>query len=159
MGLDSTDRDTVRRAAVLDAIIPRPPADIAPLRAVFSRMVSRQWEAYAPEGGPDLSAARFAKGRFIAEMYARACYAMLLVSANGPLLLRVPVRAAAFLPQSRALAIQVGRVFLARMDRLLPAAVNRQLVLMSGLMGMLLVDLYRDYLHTAMDAMRSGVAA
>ena len=92
--------DTGPRITVTETIIPRPPADIDPMRNAFSRMVSKQWEAYVPgvlRGfGQGLDARQFAKGRFIGEMYARACYSMLLVSARGPIALRVPVRASAF---------------------------------------------------------------
>ena len=52
---------------------------------------------------------QFAKGRFIGEMYARACYSMLLVSQQGPTSLRIFVRAAALLPPSRELAISLAQ--------------------------------------------------
>ena len=77
------------------------------------------------------------KGRFIGEMYARACYSMLLVSQRGPISLRALVRAAALLPPSRWLTIELGSALLARMEHLLPKAVHRQLLLTSALMGML----------------------
>ena len=141
MGLNTPDRDVARRAAVIETIIPRPPADVAPMRAAFSRMVSKQWRAYVPDVllqcGHGLSDAKFAKGRFIGEMYARACYSMLLVSANGPASLRVPVRATALVPRSRVLTIRLGSALLVGLDRLLPRAVHRQLMLTSALMGML----------------------
>jgi hypothetical protein len=123
----------------VESFIPRPPDDVAPMRATFVRMVAKQWQAYVPPvlAGCDeaLAAPQFTKGRFIGEMYARACYSMLLVSQRGPTLLRVLVRAAALLPVSRALTIELGSVLLAGMERLLPKALHRQLLLMSALMG------------------------
>lgn len=125
----------------IEAIIPQPPADIAPMRTAFSRMVSKQWDKYVPcalsgyEAG--ISGSRFAKGRFIGEMYARVCYSMLLVSHSGPKPLHVPVRATALLPQSRGLMIRLGSAFLISMEQLLPKYVHRQLSLTSALMGML----------------------
>src|SRR5215831_5906239 len=119
MRLNTSNRDARRRAAVMEAIIPRPSADIAPMRGAFSRMVSRQWQSYVPtvlaHCRQGLSDAKFAKGRFIAEMYARACYSMLIVSASGPSSLRVPVRATALLPRSRGLTIRLGSALLAGM--------------------------------------------
>ena len=104
-------------------------------------MVSRQWQTYVPtvlaHCRQGLSDAKFAKGRFIAEMYARACYSMLIVSASGPSSLRVPVRATALLPRSRVLTIRLGSALLAGIGRLIPGPVHRQLILTSGLMGML----------------------
>ena len=70
-------------------------------------------------------------------MYARACYSMLLVSANGPALLRLPVLAAAMLPLSRGLAIRLGSALLTSLDWFLPRTLHRQLLLTSALMGML----------------------
>ena len=70
-------------------------------------------------------------------MYARACYSMLLVSANGPALLRLPVLAAAMLPVSRGLAIRLGSALLTSLDWFLPRTLHRQLLLTSALMGML----------------------
>lgn len=52
-------------------------------------------------------------------------------------MLRGLVRAAGFLPPSRALTIELGSVLLAGMERVLPKAVHRQLLLTSALMGML----------------------
>ena len=132
---------TGHRITVMETIIPRPPADIDPMRNAFSRMVSNQWEAYVPSVlrgfVQDRDAFQFAKGRFIGEMYARACYSMLLVGARGPIALRVPVRASALLPQSRSLTIRLGSRLLIGMEWLLPRAVHRQLLLTSALVGML----------------------
>jgi hypothetical protein len=84
-------------------------------------------------------------------MYARACYSMLLLSAGGPALLRVPVRVASMLPLSRGMAIALGGALLSALNRLVPRAVNRQLLLTSALMGAL--DVVLD------EAASSGEAA
>ena len=138
-----------------EAIAPRPPTDIARMRVAFARMVSKQWQTYVPsalcgcEGG--IHGLQFAKARFIGEMYARACYSMLVVSNSGPASLRIPVRASAFLPQSRGLTIWLGSLLLLSMEHLLARAVHQQLLLISALMGML--DVVLD------DAASSGDAA
>ena len=133
--------DHTHRAAAIETLIPLPPPDIAPLRIAFSSMVSRQWAAHVATAPADASGtlrhAQSAKSRFIAEMYARACYSMFLVSADGPALLRLPVRAAAMLPLSRGLAIRLGVTLLAGLDWLVPRAVHRHLLLISALMGAL----------------------
>jgi hypothetical protein len=104
-------------------------------------MVAKQWQAHVPSALANLPQgiddSRFAKARFIGEMYARACYSMLLVSASGPILLRLPVRATALLPRSRALTIRLARTLLLGLDWLVPRSVHRQLLLTSALMGML----------------------
>jgi hypothetical protein len=56
---------------------------------------------------------------------------------TGPSLLRALVRAAALLPPSRGLTIELGSALLGGMAHLLPKAVHRQLLLTSALMGML----------------------
>ena len=85
--------DPARRVAVIEPLIPRPPVDVAPLRNAFSSMVAKQWDVWlpsAPTGAPlGATYAQSVKARFIAEMYARACYSMLLLSAGGPKLLRL----------------------------------------------------------------------
>ena len=125
----------------MERIIPRPPDDVAPMRTAFVRLVSKQWQIYVPQAlagcEESLASSRFAKERFIGEMYARACYSMLLVSQRGPVSLRAFVRAAALLPPSRGMAMKLGSMLLAGMEHLLPRAVHRQLLLMSALMGML----------------------
>jgi hypothetical protein len=130
-----------QRAAVILPLIPRPPVDVAPLRDAFSRMVAKQWEMYLPSAttGAPLGAtqAQSVKARFIAEMYARACYSMLLLSAGGPALLRFPVRATATLPLSRGMAIALGGALISGLNQLVPHAVHRQLLLTSALMGAL----------------------
>lgn len=104
-------------------------------------MVSRQWDAHVPSALAPIAGSippgQFAKARFIAEMYARACYSTLLVSADGPALLRLPVHATATLPLSRGAAIRLGRLLLTGLDWLLPEAIHRQLLLTSMLMGIM----------------------
>lgn len=111
------------------------------LRAAFSRIVSRQWQRYVPNAlagyGQGIPDSQFAKGRFIGEMYARACYSMFLVSPSGPIAIRAPVRASGILPLSRSLTIQLGSALLTGIEHLLPYTVHRQLLLTSALMGML----------------------
>jgi hypothetical protein len=104
-------------------------------------MVSKQWQIYVPAAlagcAEGMAGSQFEKGRFIGEMYARACYSMLLISRRGPSLLRALVRGAALLPPWRGLSIKLGSALLAGMEHLLPKAVHRQLLLTSALMGML----------------------
>jgi len=103
--------------------------------------VSRQWDAHVPgaigEWRTGIPESHFAKSRFIGEMYARACYSMLLVSAKGPRALRLPIRATVVLPRSRRLTIRLGGALLLAIEKLLPVTVHRQLLLTSALMGML----------------------
>jgi hypothetical protein len=133
--------DAARRAASIEAFIAAPPPDIVPLRIAFCGMVAKQFEAHVPTALASAPGtvihAQYAEIRFIAEMYARACYSMLLVSANGPALLRLPVQATAILPWPRGLAIRLGRALLTSLDWLLPRALHRQLLLTSTLMGTL----------------------
>jgi hypothetical protein len=104
-------------------------------------MVAKQWQQHVPGAladlAPGITDAGFAKARFIGEMYARACYSMLLVSARGPIMLRLPVRATMLLPQSRVLILRLGRALLLGLNWLIPQRVHRQLLLTSALMGML----------------------
>lgn len=129
------------RGAAIEAIISSPPADVAPMRVIFSRTVSEQWEEHIPHVlatcGQGVSNSQFAKARFIAQMYARACYSMLLVSGTQPLTVAVPLRAGAILPLSRSLAIWLASALLAGMGRLLPRNLHRRLLLTSALMAML----------------------
>ena len=132
---------TAQRAAVIEPIIPRPTVDIAPQRNAFSKMVAKQWEMYLPAATADAplvgTRTQSAKARFIAEMYARACYSMLVLSAGGPVLLRLPVRATTMLPLPRNLALRLGGALLSGLNQLVPRAVHRQLLLTSALMGAL----------------------
>lgn len=60
------------RATAVEAIIPRPPADVRPMRAAFSRMDSAQWYAHLPpvlqipgKGNSDAQLARLALQRHL----------------------------------------------------------------------------------------------
>lgn len=136
-----SDRYAHARATSIEAIIPQPPTDIIPLRVIFSRAVSEQWGRYVLDVvatyGQGISDSQFAKARFIAQMYARVCYSMLLVSRTRPLILAVPMRASSILPLSRSLAIRLGSTLIAGIERLLPSSLHRRLLLTSALMGML----------------------
>lgn len=140
-GQSECPQNSASRAAVIQALIPPPPPDIVPLRIAFSKMAAAQWETHVssePANTPEtLTRAQSAKVRFIAEMYARACYSMLLVSAGGPANLRLPVRATAALPLPRNWTIQLAGSLLASIDWLAPQTMHRQLLLTSMLMGLL----------------------
>jgi hypothetical protein len=129
------------RTAALESLIPLPPGDVAPMRTAFAGMVSKQWQTFVPDvlagSAQGLRDSQLAKVRFIGEMYARACYSMLLVSAKGPAMLRLPIRAAAVLPQSRHMTIWLGGKLLAALEKLHSRAVHRQVLLTSALMGTL----------------------
>ena len=135
------NHNAAERVALIERLIPPPPADVAALRNAFSSFVAKQWQAHVPAVLADspqaLDVAQATKARFIAGMYARACYSMLLVSASAPKVLRLPLRAAAFLPQTRRLTIGLGSALLMNMDWLLPKALHRRLLLTSELMGRL----------------------
>jgi hypothetical protein len=133
--------NAARRVAALEEIIPRPPADIIELREAFSRTVAEQWERVVPHAlaGCDraISQRQFAKARFIGEMYARACYSMLLVSSGSPIALRTFIRIAAALPLSRDSVRRLSGDLLRSIKHLLPKSLHRQLLLISALMGIL----------------------
>jgi len=133
--------NAAQRVAAVEFLIPQPPVDVVPLRNAFSSVVAKQWEMYLPSAtiGTSLGVthAQSLKARFIAEMYARACYSMLLLSAHGPTLLRFPVRATGILPLSGGMAIVLAYALVSGLNRLVPHAVHRQLLLMSALMGAL----------------------
>jgi hypothetical protein len=109
-------------------------------------MVAAQWQRYVPPalGAATLgcSSTKAAKVRFLAEMYSRACYSMMVVSSRSPLFLRIPFRCACRLPISRAVALAAGSWMVSFLDRLLPRRVHRQLALMATMMALIdqLVD-------------------
>jgi len=86
------------RVDSIERLIPRTPVDVSSLRASFAAMVTHQWERHVPPNLGHASVgsglAQTAKVRFMAGMYARACYSMLLLSPRGPFMLRSPVRIA-----------------------------------------------------------------
>ena len=98
-------------------------------------MIAEQWEIHVPAA---LSGSLpTGKARIIGEMYARACYSILLLSPAGPALVRLPVRAAGVLPLSGETALRLAVVLLKNLNRLIPEAVHRQVLLVSALMGLL----------------------
>jgi hypothetical protein len=121
------------------------------MRIAFATLVSKQWHTYVSTAlvgcGEALNDAQSVKARFIAGMYARACYSMLLVSNSGPKSLRLALRTAALLPQRRGLIIRLGSALLMRLDSLLAPAVHRRLLLTSELMGRL--DVVLDGIATS----------
>jgi hypothetical protein len=134
------------RAGLIEGLIPRPPADVSSLRAAFSKIAATQWRRHVPAALGDaplgLDREQAAKVYFMAEMYARACYSMLLVSARGPAQLRVPVRIATSLPINRGIAVRCGYGVLLLLEYVVPRSVHRQLALMATLMG--IMDLALD---------------
>jgi hypothetical protein len=134
------------RVELIQSLIPRPPADVLPLRAAFAKIAPRQWQQFVPPvlGDAPLGSnlEQVAKVRFMATMYARACYSMLLVSVRGPWLLRWPIRVATGVPLNRGTAIRCGSWLLSSLDYLVPQSVQRQLALMATLMG--LIDMVLD---------------
>lgn len=154
-------QDMQEKAAAIRSVIPMPPSDIAPLAKMFAGLATRLWDKYLPavveirqNAVPEKIVA---KGRFIGEMYVRACYSMLLVSSNGPVILAAPIRAAAVLPVSRKTSLRLGTTFFASLEYLLPAAFHRQMLLMSALMGML--DPVLDSAMTVGEAAALRIAA
>lgn len=133
--------NAAQRADALEPLIPRPPVDIAPLRVAISVAVAQHWERFVRSSaiGRSLCATQqqSAKARFIGEMYVRACYSMLMLSADGPTVARIPVRATSLMPLSRGVAIRLGGLLVSGLNRLTPQAVHRQLLLTSALMGTL----------------------
>jgi hypothetical protein len=133
--------NAAQRADVLEPLIPRPPADVSPLRAAISTTVGQHWETFVQSStiGRSLCATpqQSATARFIGEMYARACYSMLMLSADGPTVVHLPVRATSLMPLSRGVAIRLGGLLVSGLNRLAPQAVHRHLLLTSALMGTL----------------------
>lgn len=134
------DRSASIRADSIKHLIPSPPSDVSSLRISFSNVVSKQWRRFvlptlgdAPPGPPKQAG----KVRFMAEMYARACYSMLLVSARSPVRLRFPMQIAAALPFSRQAAVRCSCWFLSSLEYLVERSVHRQLALMATLMGVM----------------------
>jgi hypothetical protein len=136
---------------LIERLIPGPPADILPLRSAFSTLIAAQWERHVP---PTLAGFPIgAKERFMAGMYARACYSMLLVSSRGPLTLRAAIRIAARLPVSRLAAVRCGCALLSGLNHFVPGSIHRQLALMATLMGVMDVVL-DEAAPEGMDAVR-----
>jgi hypothetical protein len=129
------------RVRTIEELIARPPDDVIHLRRLIRKMVAAQWQRYVP---PVLdavpmghSAAKAVKIRFLAEMYLRACYSMIVVSDRCPLLLRMPIRCPRQLPVPRAIVLMTGKWIFLLLDWLLPARVHRQLALMATMIGLI----------------------
>lgn len=137
----ATVNPAVLRVRTIEELIPRPPADLIPLRRSIQKMVAAQWERYLP---PALGAeflghgpAAAAKIRFLAEMYLRACYSMIVLSDRCPLLLRMQIRCPRRLPVPRSLVLSAGPKIYSLLKWLLPARVHRQLALMATMIGLI----------------------
>jgi hypothetical protein len=135
------ERSAATRASAIEEIISRPAGDVTRLGLAMQRMVAAQWLRYVPPalGAAALgrSSAKAAKVRFLAEMYSRACYSMIVVSSRGPLRLRLPFRCACRLPLSRDVALTASPWVFSFLDRLLPKRVHRQLTLMATMMALI----------------------
>jgi hypothetical protein len=129
------------RVRTIEELIARPPDDVIHLRRLIQKMVAAQWQRYVPPvlGADSVgrSEANAVKIRFLAEMYARACYSMIVVSDRCPLLLRLPIRCPCQLPLPRAVVLWSGQKFFSSLDWLLPARVHRQLALMATMIGLI----------------------
>lgn len=129
------------RADMIEEPIPRPPMDVSWLANRFSKMVASQWLRHVPPflGDAPLGSSekQAAKVRFMAEMYARACYSMLLLSTRAPFLIRFLIRIASNLPINRRSAIGCGGLAVSLLRLVVPHSVHRQLGLMSTLMGVM----------------------
>ena len=129
------------RADAIEELIPRPPTDVSWLADRFSKMVARQWLRNVPPtlGSAPLGSSekKAAKVRFIAEMYPRACYSMLLLSARAPFPIRFLIRIASNLPINRGSAIGCGGLTVSLLKLVVPHSVHRRLALMSTLMGVM----------------------
>jgi hypothetical protein len=132
---------SVARARIIEQLIARPPADVVRLRCPFQIMVAAQWQRHVPSalGAAPLgrSIGEAAKVQFLAEMYSRACYSMIVTSSRGPLLLRMAIRCACHLPLSRTVALASSPWIFSFLDRLLSTRVHRQLTLMATMMALI----------------------
>jgi hypothetical protein len=129
------------RTDAIQELIPRPPMDVSCLGDRFSKMVANQWLHHVPPTLRDAplgsNEKQAAKVRFIAEMYGRACYSMLLLSARAPLLIRILIRIAQNLPINRQGAIGCAGLAVSFLKLVVPYSVHRQLALMSTLMAVM----------------------
>ncbi len=123
----------------MNRAIPRPSPDVQVLRESLVRLISREWAAHVPKalGGSPLarSPEQTSKARFIADMYARACYSMLLVSSSGPIPIRILLRALSGLVQNRRTVIWLNCRAIPMLHYVIPRVTHRRIVIMSALMG------------------------
>jgi hypothetical protein len=129
------------RVRTIEELIASPPDDVIRLRQSIQKMVAVQLQRYVPSalGADDLGrgTAKAVKIRFLAEMYLRACYSMIIMSDRCPLLLRIQIRCPRQLPLPRAVVLSAGPRIFSLLDWLLPARVHRQLALMATMIGLI----------------------
>ncbi len=129
------------RVRTIEELIARPPDDVIRLRRLIQRVVAAAWQRYVPPvlgaAPAGLSAANAAKIRFLAEMYSRACYSMIVLSDRCPLLLRIAIRCPRQLRLPRAVVLSTASGVFSLLDWLLPARVHRQLALMATMIGLI----------------------
>lgn len=111
------------RIADVAEIIPPPAPDLGPLRSQFTRAVESLREQYAT--GLDRGSSRV---RFVAGMYARGCYSMLLVKSRAA---RMVGRA----PLPRAVAISCTDALLRMLPRLVSRDTHSRIACVSTLMA------------------------
>lgn len=128
------------RVRALEELIAKPPEDVIPLRRSIQRMVAAEWRRYAqPALGMDtleIGTAKAIKIRFLAEMYLRACYSMIVLSDRCPRLLRMQIRCPRSIPLPRIAVLAASSWIYTFLTWMLPARVHRQLALMSTMMGL-----------------------
>jgi hypothetical protein len=129
------------RVRAIEELISKPPGDLALLRGLMQKSVAAQWQRQVPPvlgASPvGLSAEQANKIRFLAEMYLRACYSMIVVSDRCPLLLRMTIRCPRLVPLPRAVVITTGLWIFSVLNWLLPARLHRQLALMATMIGLI----------------------
>jgi len=129
------------RVRTIEELIASPPDDVIRLRQSIQRVVRAQWQRYVPPAlsrSPlEVGTAKAAKIRFLAEMYLRACYSMIVVSDRCPLVLRLQIRCPRWLPLPRAVVLLAGPRIFSSLDWLLPARVHRQMALMATMIGVI----------------------
>jgi hypothetical protein len=132
---------TAGRVRTIEALIASPPDDVIPIRRSIQKMVAARLRRYLPStpGADQLGrdTAEAVKIRFLAEMYMRACYSMIIVSDGCPLLLRIQIRCPRQLPLPRAVVLSAGPGIFSLLDWLLPASVHKQLALMATMIGLI----------------------
>jgi len=125
----------------IEELIASPPDDVIRLRQSIQKVVRAQWQRYVPPAlnvSPlEASTAKAAKIRFLAEMYLRACYSMIVVSDRCPLVLRMQIRCPRRLALPRSVVLWAGPKIFSSLDWLLPPRVHRQMALMATTIGLI----------------------
>jgi hypothetical protein len=111
------------RIADIAQLIPPPAPDLTPLRSQFTRAVDSLREQYA--AGLDKGLTRV---RFVAGMYARGCYSMLLVKSRA-------ARMGGRVPLPRVVAISFIGALLRRLPRLASRDTHSRIACVSTLMA------------------------